>query len=129
MAVTKKKLRRLLIALDPSEKNNVKIAEALERIDHFLSIKLIDGRDGTDGRDGKDGTKGSQGGDGKDGVSGKDGKDANEVDVKGIENRLRRDVFSRLPTGGGNMNRQILAGGTDPLQKFTDIDFIGGLQV
>ena len=80
------KLRKLLVALDPSEKNNVATIELAERVDAFLKIRPRNGVDGLDGRDGRDGVS-RDGKDGKDGVDGLDGQD---VEFKSEIKKIRK---------------------------------------
>lgn len=46
-----------------------------------------------------------------------------------VQDRLRKDLLSFANRGGGNMNRRITVSGSDPLTKYTDINFKAGTGV
>ena len=47
-------------------------------------------------------------------------------DIDGAILALERRINNRLATGGGNMNRDIVLGGSSLLTRYTDINFIAG---
>ncbi|PIR88847.1 MAG: hypothetical protein COU09_00105, partial [Candidatus Harrisonbacteria bacterium CG10_big_fil_rev_8_21_14_0_10_44_23] len=143
--LNKRKLRKLLVALDPKERASIKVDELEEKLEPILKYKPKDGKDGEKGNDGKDGDKGEKGdkgdkgdrgekglkgdkGDrgykGDKGDKGDDGKDA-EVDVEEIKSDIKREVLQVIPRGGGNANREIRVEGSVVSTRYTDINFKG----
>ncbi len=118
--------RKLLVALDPSKKGEVKVRELAEKVEENLKVKPKDGKDGEHGI-GIDGLDGRDGKDGKAGRDGKDGKDAEQVDVKKIKSQVIKEILPKLPTGSGHANRNIsVDGNSSTLSRYTDINLVGG---
>lgn len=123
--------KRLLFEIDPSEKENFE-----ENLDALTGPPGKDGKDGKDGRDGLnglDGINGKDGIDGKDGIQGPEGtpgergEDGTSVKLKEVLEELRPEIVKRLPTGGGNMNRNIAVdGNSSVLSRYTDINLKSG---
>ena len=147
-----KQLKKLLFAIDPSEK------ESFEENDRFYmgppgppgppgakgepgpkgdSIKGDTGLQGPPGVPGEKGEKGEPG-DIKD-LSPDEIRDSLELlqgndrlsleAIKGVE-KLKGELLSRMPKGGGNMNRNIAIGGNSSvLSRYTDINIKPGSNI
>ncbi len=126
MPSNKKKLRKILVALDPNEKSNVRTAELAEGISEFIKKTPRSGKDGQDGKQGERGesVKGDKGVAGKDGRDGKDGESAKE-DVK----KLRADMVKVLKTKGGQAHRQINVDSSVVSTRYADVNFLAGSNI
>lgn len=86
----------------------------------------IKGIKGDRGEKGFQGPKGEPGPQGKDGKKGETGDDGKSVDLKDV----LKEIIPRLPSGGGNMNRNIVIGGNSSvLSRYTDINLKAGPNV
>ena len=92
------------------------------------------GEAGNNGRDGIGGIDGKNGNDGKDGRDGQDGVAGESINLDDVLSILRPELYSKIysliPHGGGNANRNIaISGNTSVLSRYTDINLRPGAGV
>jgi hypothetical protein len=112
------------------------LQDVLESIEEKIEIAPKQGPQGPIGPKGEKGPKGDRGLQGFPGIPGDKGEQGDRgpkgdkgdtPDLTEDLKKLRADLFSKLPTGGGNMNRNVSIGGNSSvLSRYTDMNWKAG---